>query len=61
MAGISEAANQMPNWLASPQTFGTQAPDQLQESWLLKTASRVGLARVTLERLVSLPSEMTVN
>lgn len=49
MAGISEAANQMPNWLASPQTVGTQAPDQLQESWLLKTASRVGLAKVMLE------------
>ena len=49
MAGISEAANQMPNWLASPQTVGTQAPDQLQESSLLTTASRVGLAKVMLE------------
>lgn len=63
-AGISEAANQKSNpklarfpW----QTAGIQIPGQMQKSWQLHISSRVSLARETLEQLVSLPSEMTIN
>lgn len=64
IAGISEAANQKsnPKLARFPRpTAGIQIPGQLQRSWQLQISSRVSLARATLEQLVSLPSEVTIN